>query len=509
MLPNLRYIDLPEGFYSDDPSSNTLKQELQHRCPDIRKMKYLAGSEGSFTMLAHTRHWQNLECLEISNLNVDPSVLLYVLASIPALHDLRIADVNALDDDTLTPNPNLPPFPPLNHLTLENTPNVSEKGLLAYLSRPETRETLSTMTLSQTGIAAVSLHQVLHCAPFLTELTISETVSHSFPLTPTPPLASSSLETLRYLILSSTSSLQPPSETYYNYLSNSIQSGSLPVLTSLYALSPSLPDLLLTPPTPGFSAPSGGGGGGGRHTDRFSTTSSIYSSYLQSTQSARPLSPGARMGGLALSPTIPPPNQIPTVPTGIIAPLSLYTKSAPELEWNLTLIDPPSARNNRRGSFTPTRPVSLYTGHLSPLWSGGSSSSGGLKSGGSLGPMGSGGNSSLLTPSSANNMGMGIGMGMGSPRHGKFSSSSMNTMTNSMGNMSMGAGAGAGMVSPGSPGFQQRPGSVMVGNGFGGFLAVPSEEVSGKDHRGRGGGDGRVRGKSPDRGRRGEEGWMG
>ncbi|KAK2798418.1 hypothetical protein FQN49_008973, partial [Arthroderma sp. PD_2] len=38
VLPNLRYVDLPAGFFSDDASSQTLKHELLARCPDIRRM---------------------------------------------------------------------------------------------------------------------------------------------------------------------------------------------------------------------------------------------------------------------------------------------------------------------------------------------------------------------------------------------------------------------------------------------------------------------------------------
>ena len=44
-----------------------------------------------------------------------------------------------------------------------------------------------------------------------------------------------------------------------------------------------------------------------------------------------------------------------------MSPLTLYTKpaSAPELEWSVTIIDPPSERNGRRGSISATRPLSL------------------------------------------------------------------------------------------------------------------------------------------------------
>ena len=393
VLPNLRYLDLPEGFYSDDPSSNPLRQELQTRCPDIRKMRYLAGSEGSFSMLAHMRQWQNLEILELANLTVDPSTLLFVLASFPALHEVKLASIGSLDDGVFVQNPSLPPFPPLDRLCLEKTPSITAFGLISYLSQPTVRELLTTLTLSQTGIAPASLHQILLAAPHLSTLTVNETVDRSFPLAPTPPLASRSLRTLRYQILSASNSINPPSETYYSYVSTSLLSSSLPALTSLYAYSSILPDLLLFPPSTPFAQLTN---------NRFSATSTYSTDFH--------LQPSPIKGS---TPDL----------SGLVCPLSLYTKSAPELEWNLTFIDPPSSSNNRRGSATATRPVSLYTtGQLSPPW-------GGLATGGS----------------------------------GKWRD------------------------------------STIVGNGFGGYLNVPSEEGAGKP--GTGGG----RRKSAEKG----EGWMG
>ena len=396
VLPNLCYLDLPEGFYSDDPSSNMLKQELQTRCPNLRKMKYLAGSEASFTMMAHMRKWQNLEVLELSNLAVDPSQLLYVLASFPALHEVKLASISSLDDNNFRANPALPPFPPLDRLILENTPNITANGLLSYLSQPRVRESLTTLTLSQTGVTSPTLHLILLSAPRLSILTINETVNRSFPLTPTPPLASRSLQTLRFQVLSGSTSMNPPSETYYSYLANSLLSGSLPSLTSLYAYSPTLPDLLLFPPTAPF---------GHQPTHRYSSSSTYPTGFN-------------------------PQNFFPPPPTsklpGLMSPLALYTKSAPELEWNLTFIDPPSPSNGRTGRASATRPLSLYTiGTLSP------------------------------------------------PTSGRF----------------LGSPAG-------SPGRGRD--SMIVGNGFGGYLSVPSDEGGGrpKSSSGR---------KSMEKG----EGWMG
>ena len=343
VLRHLQYVDLPEGFYRDDSSTNTLKQELQSRCPDIRKMAYLAGSEESFTMLAHTRQWQNLEILELSGVRVAPDTLLYVLASFPALHEVKLGKLPALDDTIFAPNNSLPPFPSLVTLVIEDAPTITSTGLISYLSRDDARESLTELRLSHTGVLPSTLHEVLYAAPYLGTLTINETVSRSFPITAVPLLASRSLCTLHYEILPATNSPNPPSETYYNYLATSLLSGSLPSLMELYAFSPSLPDLLLFAPAAPFAAASTA-----HKPSRFSaysvasTSSSIYS---------------------VQAPTFDSLSH-----SGIISPLSLYTKfaSAPELEWSFTHIEPPNPKNGRRGSATTTRPLSLVANEGSP-----------------------------------------------------------------------------------------------------------------------------------------------
>lgn len=320
VLPNLRYVDLPEGFYSDDSSVNTLKNELQSRCPDLRKMKYLAGAEGSFTALAQYRPWQNMEVLELSRVSLEPSTLLYVLGSFPVLHQLKLVDLLWLDDQIFTINPSIPPFPAISSLALQNIPNISADGLVLYLSRTDTRDALTSLNVSETGVLSTTLHEVLAQAPHLVALSISENVDRSFPLSPTPPLSSRSLQTLHFEILSSNTNphtLHPPSESYYNYLTTSLLSGNLPSLSALYAFSPTLPLLLLAPPTALFALKNG---------------NSPY--------------------------------------TGLRHSLDLYTKSTPELEWDLTVISPPTP-SNRRGSATATRPVSTYSNFgLGPAWGG-------------------------------------------------------------------------------------------------------------------------------------------
>lgn len=316
VLPNLRYVDLPDGFHNDDPSINTLIHELQSRCHDIRKMKYTNGAEGSFVMLGQESQWPNLEILELDRLSMDTSTLTDVLLSMTALRELKLIGLPSLDDGPfLSASAALPP---LVKLGIKDAINVSVDGVVGYLSRPDVANSLTSLALSNTTILPSNLHLLLASAPNLITLYVSESVSRPFPISPIPPLASRSLQTLNYEISNagpSPSSLSSPSESYYAYLARCILSGSLPALTNLYALSTSLPTLLLPPPAP------------------------FHAATLADQQ-----------------------------PPGLENPLCLYTKSVSELEWDFTLITPPSGRN-RRGNMTATRPMSLYNApQLSPQW---------------------------------------------------------------------------------------------------------------------------------------------
>lgn len=324
VLRNLRYVDLPDGVYSDDPSSNTLKQEVQ-QCVDIRQMKYMSGAEGSFQKLGQWRQWRHLETLELLHLAVEPTTLIEVTISLASLREVRLVDLQPLDDSTFMPDPVIGSFPPISKLTLQDIPNISAHGLVTYLSQPEARDTLHSIVLTNTGVSPSDIHQVLAAAPRLTILQIAESVSRALPPSLISPLASRSLRTFYYEIsnaISSPPGLPTPADSYYAYLSTSILSGSLPSLSNLYALSPSLPALLLAPPRPDFMAYTA------------NRTGAIPSTLLL--------------------------NSFP--------PLTLYTKSISELEWELTIVTPPNA-NDRRGSVTPVGPESLYReSSLSPQW---------------------------------------------------------------------------------------------------------------------------------------------
>lgn len=320
VLPNLRYVDLPDTFYTAGSASNTLRSELQARCPDLRKMIYRNGAEDSFALLGPGGQWQNLEVLELDGLAVEPATLGYILSSLPRLKEIVLVNMDTLDNAAMAS------LPPVAQVTLKNFPNVSIEGIANYFSHPAVDSTLSSLTLASTAIAPSTLNQILASAPHLKYLSISEGVSSPFPVVQPPLLASKTLKTLHYEIsTSSTSQRGPssPSESYYTYLASSVHAGGLPLLTHVYALSTTLPLLLSSPPQ----------------------------------------QPDQRAG-------LPRSQNNPFVSTPLT--LNVFTKSISELEWNLTLISPPDRQDSRNGSAaTRTRPVSLYhTPELSPQWRG-------------------------------------------------------------------------------------------------------------------------------------------
>ena len=317
--PNLRYVDLPDSLYIDDPSSNTLKQELQAQCPSIRQMRYFCGAESSFQTLGQSGHWQDLESLELSNLAVESSTIIDVFVSLPALCEVRLANMSLLDDSLFESSVDSVIFPPLVKLDLQGVPNITVEGLTAYLGQPKSKLTLKTILLDDTGILASEIHRILSAAPNLTSLHVTANVNRALAPSQTPSLASQSLKTLHYEISNADSSpggLTSPSDSYYAYLSKSVLSGSLPSLSHLYAISDNPQSFLQPAPQP--------------------SNNSIQ-----------------RKG------TIPAPLSL-----SITQPLQLYTKAVREMEWNLTLISPPTPAH-RRGSTTATGPESLY--HPAPL----------------------------------------------------------------------------------------------------------------------------------------------
>ena len=234
VTPYLRYLDLPEGVFTDDPSCLALKQELQGRCPDLRKMTYMGGAERSLELLPRGV-WRNMEVIELSRLNMDPTILRTALGSLPNLRALKVSDMKAFDDHFFQHSDYLPPWPALSELVFSNVPNVTAEGLVSYLFRSDTQEALTTLSLTMTGVHPSALQQILEYAPRLTFLSIIEAVASSFPAG-VPPLTSPSLETLHYEITSAASvgTYSSTTASYYAYLTSSLISNGLPGLSKLY-----------------------------------------------------------------------------------------------------------------------------------------------------------------------------------------------------------------------------------------------------------------------------------
>ncbi|KAI8957445.1 hypothetical protein F5Y11DRAFT_360824 [Daldinia sp. FL1419] len=368
VLPNLRYVDLPEGLYSDDPAYHTLKLEVQARCPDLRKMAYTGGSERSLEALGTGSFWQRLEVLELTRINIDPAALRHVLIVLQHLRALKVIDCKIVDDDIFRYNDVLPPFPALEEIVLTDTPRVTSEGLVAYLSREDTQRALKVLSLSNTGTQAPSLHAVLAHAPNLTALSVIDEVDLAFPShsVPIPPLVNWSLRTLRYEITASSTSPAYAGITsgYYNYLASSLFAGGLPRLSAVYVRDQNFPDLLLglPPPVPGFA--------GGQQRPSSSSSAAMFN-----------------MGGNGLpSPgltgnfgNVPPRFSSNNPFAAAVNPsqfrgqqlnqsLEVFTKGEDDLDWGSIRMDPIDAysgagngrRGHRSGSSLSGRPLSSY-----------------------------------------------------------------------------------------------------------------------------------------------------
>jgi hypothetical protein len=318
VLPNVRFVDLPVGLYSDESSCLPLKQELMARCPELRRMAYRRGAEGSFARLPGSQLWMNLEILELSGVQMEASTLRGGLAAFPHLRELTLEDLDWLDDTAFAVNVPLPPFPSVQTFILRDTPNVTASGLAAFLSISKNRANLQFLTLSSTGVAPAQLHYILSAAPRLESLSVIQEVSRSFPMEQIPSMASKSLHLLHYELTSQTDNhgMPPVVSSYYTYLISSLMSRALPALRDLYVRDSQFPDTLLLMPPPRLF-------GGGEN--------------------------GPQMSG------------------GLSQPLNVYSKGLDEFEWNFTPYDPnPTA--NRRDSRT--RPVSFHEAQLNRSWGG-------------------------------------------------------------------------------------------------------------------------------------------
>ncbi len=278
------------------------------RCPDIQRMTYRAGAEGSFPRLGVPNRWINLKVLDLEGVTIEPAQLVSATASLLALKELKLDSLPLLEDTLFTSDFAGLRLPPVQHLKLCNISSVTAQALQTYFQRPDTRESLSQLSLLETSIPLAEVHLLLDTLPRLQKLHISTTVSRPLAFGQ-PTLSSQSLRTLTFQVLdkdSLSNITQSPAQSYYVQLCSSITSGQFPSLEALYALSAEVPTLLMPPPSVPFAA-------NGTH----------------------------------------------SATTRIRRELRAYTKTMVENDWELTIISPPSAQN-RRGSRTYTRPLSLY-----------------------------------------------------------------------------------------------------------------------------------------------------
>jgi hypothetical protein len=320
VCPNLEYVDLPDGFYTGDTTCHTLRQELQARCPHIRKMKFNEGSEHMLETLLQG-HFQELRVIEITKIQIEPTILRRVLGNLPWLSEITFSHVSWLNDSVFHSVSGIPDFPALDTLKLNKVNSLSAQGLEQYLSQPLCRDVLRTLHIRECSqLHVASLHVILRAATSLESFEYIATVSASLPIDPMPPLASRSLRKMKFEIMSTSSNhMYPPADSYYQYLTNSLMSNSLPALRQLYVRDPNFPESLTMAP---------------------------------------PIRPFA--------------DSPPQMPRGFSQPLEVFSKGMDELEWIFTSIIPSDPYTGRRGSLSGGRPVSSYSASrgLGPQWGG-------------------------------------------------------------------------------------------------------------------------------------------
>ncbi|KAI3398650.1 hypothetical protein diail_8835 [Diaporthe ilicicola] len=379
VLPNLRYVDLPEGLFQDDNSYITLRMEVEARCLNLGKMTYMHGAERSLERIANGQVFRNLEVLELNNIQMDGTIILHALGALGGLRALKITGSSVVTDEMIAhDNEMLPAFPALEELILDNVPGVTSQGLRGYLARGDASHALKVLNLAETGVKPWNLQDVLAVAPMLKRLTISYEATTSLPLaagtSQVPPLASNSLEIFHYEVTSAPSS-SPYSNilpSFYNYLSGSLLMGGLPNLRALYVRNAGFPDTLLglPPPAPKFAADT---------YKRPGSSSSQRSSTFSRNGLGSPGFPGGfQNGGGSYNPFQEPPKKPwanagynprfssnnpfaslagPNGPSGLPQTLEVFTKGDDELNWGMVKVDPMQRSNDVEAA---ARPSSSY-----------------------------------------------------------------------------------------------------------------------------------------------------
>lgn len=369
VLPNLKYVDLPEGLFHDDPRYITLRMEVEARCLNLRKMTYLHGSERSLERVANGQVFRNLEVIELKGIQMDGTVLLHALGALGGLRGLKITDSSAITDEMIAhDNEMLPAFPAVEELILENVPGITAQGLRGYLSRLDTSQNLKALNLAETGVKPWTLQDVLAAAPRLRRLNITYEAETSLPLaagtSQIPPLTSNSLEFFHYEVstIPSSSPYANILPSYYNYLSGSLLMGGLPNLRALYVRDPNFADSLLglPPPAPRFAAdaykrPGSSSSQASGNIPYNGLGSPGFTNPFQNGVGGSPLQdPGSKLKPFANAghnPRFSSNNPFaalagPSGPSGLPQTLEVFTKGDDELDWGMVKVDPTRRDSN-------------------------------------------------------------------------------------------------------------------------------------------------------------------
>ncbi|KAJ5443996.1 uncharacterized protein N7458_007868 [Penicillium daleae] len=210
------------------------------------------GPSEMFEFLNYHVSWSKLETLMLYGLNgngaLEPSIFLRMFDLLPSLKNLCITSFNedAFADSTLLC------LPPLESLRLENLPGVTDRGLVQYTSRPESRSLKSFVLVEQNVESLLVISKILSS---LTQLERFKFVQcDKCPIMPSegmvfqPILASSTLKYLHWdvacpdpgtaLTQLDSRPFQHPlkqSDTPNSHLAQSILSAGFPCLETLRA----------------------------------------------------------------------------------------------------------------------------------------------------------------------------------------------------------------------------------------------------------------------------------
>lgn len=236
LLPNLCYLDLPLAVYTADYSCPLLST-LKSRSSQLRLMGWKAGAEQSFMHIGLDQPWKMLEVISLSNMKLDDTQLQSVLITLPNLRSVKLEEMAYLTDALFDSSSLSMGFPQIKSLSIQECPKLTIAGIKQYLQGQSFEPTLEELALTNSGFIPDQLNSILSIAPVLRVLSITCAVSRPcLPVNQLGNLSSTSLRELTYDIVNSDSStgLTAGAPSYYQYLADSLCSGSLPNLKEMH-----------------------------------------------------------------------------------------------------------------------------------------------------------------------------------------------------------------------------------------------------------------------------------